>query len=440
MHADIWFHRTGCAQNVGMKSSTLPLSLSVAVAAGLWPSLGQAVDLSGLPSLRLNGFGTVALSHVDGPEGWGLRRDLGYRENQGGSQLRTDSRIGVQANYEITPQWQATAQVLARDRLPQVKPSDSVEWAFLAYQPNDAVTLRAGRMALDVFMMSDQRNVGFAYPWVRPNLEFYGGLPLYGFDGMDAAYEWSRGDARWRVKAAYGDTHTWTPIQPGAPAVEAHLHNGISAVLSREEDGLTVRAAVSVSNIEVNSPASLTQVVQALQSVESVGSPEVAQQANALLTPMAKLSGRVHFAELGVVYDRGPWLIQAEAARIFSDLYSLNAKAAYLAVGRRMADYTVYGVLGWVRPDNKAAERPDWSALGGAAMALGAEASNGLNAGRTRERSVSMGVRWDFHPQAALKVQWDWYDVDDNGAALWSGRDVRGGHPQVGTVALDFVF
>ena len=73
-------------------------------------------------------------------------------------------------------------------------------------------------------------------------------------------------------------------------------------------------------------------------------------------------------------------------------------------------------------------------------MALGAEASNGLNAGRTRERSVSLGVRWDFHPQAALKVQWDWYDVDDNGAALWSGSDVRGGHPQVGTVALDFVF
>ena len=53
---------------------------------------------------------------------------------------------------------------------------------------------------------------------------------------------------------------------------------------------------------------------------------------------------------------------------------------------------------------------------------------------------MALGVRWDFHPQAALKVQWDWYDVDDNGAALWSGSDVRGGHPQVGTVALDFVF
>ena len=56
---------------------------------------------------------------------------------------------------------------------------------------------------------------------------------------------------------------------------------------------------------------------------------------------------------------------------------------------------------------------------------------------------MTLGTRWDFHPQAALKMAWSSTKVQPYGYALWY-RDVRfdGRSSRIDmlSVSLDFTF
>ena len=81
--------------------------------------------------------------------------------------------MGLQRNLNLGSTLSATTQVVARKRAAAAPLSQAIEWAFLAFQPEPAWLLRLGRTSPDVFLYSDVRNHGVAYPWVRPSQEFY---------------------------------------------------------------------------------------------------------------------------------------------------------------------------------------------------------------------------------------------------------------------------
>ena len=131
--------------------------------------LSLAVCLASLPALaveqgeyQFNGFGTVGITHMCGES------DLDYgiqgQTNDGwrGDQL---SKLAVQLRYGITDTLSVTGQL-------GTKPTqDSWEAGpgnlYLAWQANDNLTLRGGRLATPVYMYSETLNVGFSYPWLR---------------------------------------------------------------------------------------------------------------------------------------------------------------------------------------------------------------------------------------------------------------------------------
>ena len=59
---------------------------------------------------------------------------------------------------------------------------------------------------------------------------------------------------------------------------------------------------------------------------------------------------------------------------------------------------------------------------------------------RLHQSGWSVGARWDFHPQAALKLQWDRIHVDANGPGLWTNAGSEAGRAHVATAVVDFVF
>jgi hypothetical protein len=87
------------------------------LAALLWGAaitwLPPAVLAQSADSIRISGFGTLGLTDVAAPNGWGYRRDLG----QSGSTDRTrgdvDSRVGLQLNYMPVSQFELVTQLLA---------------------------------------------------------------------------------------------------------------------------------------------------------------------------------------------------------------------------------------------------------------------------------------------------------------------------------------
>ena len=144
-------------------------------------------------SLRFSGFGTLGAVHADVSEPWGFRRDASQPLHQGGVRGDVDSRFGLQANYAIDNQLEFVGQVQLKRRVSESKPSDSLEWAFASYRPTSDLTIRVGRTSPDIFLLSDYRSVGFAYPWVRPNVETYAILPIFSVEGVDATKVWKFG-------------------------------------------------------------------------------------------------------------------------------------------------------------------------------------------------------------------------------------------------------
>ncbi|MES2089348.1 MAG: hypothetical protein V4532_05145 [Pseudomonadota bacterium] len=405
------------------------------------PVTAQALDLTTSASLRLNGFGTVGITSTHGPDGTGYRRDVSHSNNNGGEQWLTDTRLGLQANYAVNPQLELTTQIVLRDRAKGSKPIDSLEWAFVTYRPTGDVTVRVGRTSPVMFLMTDYRNVGFAYSTVRPNVDFYGTLPLYSINGADVAYDWKSGEARWRVKGivSTGEARTAAPGQETVVTVD--VQSAVGAVITREAHGLTLRASMTSARVAIKKTAEMSQLESALSALQAYPDPTVAAQAHDLQRDLGLSPGRETFAELGFSYDAAPWLFSGEIGRISGALGGGGSTAAYLSIGRRFDDVTLYGIAGRIKPMKRPVQAPDWSSVPvpGTQM-LGQMAAAGINGASFHQHSLSLGLRWDFHPQVALKVQWDQYWVQPNGSALWSAGVEREARPQVGTVLLDFIF
>lgn len=120
--------------------------------------------------------------------------------------------------------------------------------------------------------------------------------------------------------------------------------------------------------------------------------------------------------------------------------------AAYAIVGRRFGNLIPFASVSAFRPAKPAARAEgDWGALLGdpAASVLQATAVHVLNIPRVDQRTLALGLRWDLHPQAALKFQWDRIQVQQNGYGLWSTLDTTSrpdSQVSLLSVTLDWVF
>ncbi|KQW43750.1 MULTISPECIES: hypothetical protein [unclassified Roseateles] len=397
---------------------------------------------SGATGLRISGFGSLGLSHVDAPAGWGYRREL----TQGGSDSSwrhdVDTRLGVQLNYSLGTQFELVAQAIARKRGSYTRDSDALEWAYAAYRPNADWTVRVGRVNLDAFLMADYRNVGYGFTAARPPVELYAMLPT-ALDGADVARSWFQGDAQWRAKlmlgtAQIGDFHTATP---------GRVHDIVGFMLSREESGLLMRGSASRTRIELDL-GGVQDAVDALGQLGSLPIPAVADQALQLRERLGGSDIWATFLELGLRYELGDWQWSAEVVRI-SAAPLVRQLSAYATVGHRLGDWTPFVGYGRTRDAMPVTPTPAWQAVlapvlgpagAGQSQMLGALITDAVNRARVQQSGWSVGTRWDFHPQAALKLQWDRIRVDAGGPGLWTGADGAAAKAHVATAVVDFIF
>ena len=147
--------------------------------------------------MRVSGFGTLGVVHAS-------EREADYtssvmKANGAGGTRRwssdVDTRLGMQLDATLARRWSAVLQVVSEQALDNsYRPR--VEWANGKYQVTPELAVRAGRIALPVFLTADYRKVGYAYPWVRPPVEGYNVLPITSSDGVDATLRWSAGPVR----------------------------------------------------------------------------------------------------------------------------------------------------------------------------------------------------------------------------------------------------
>jgi hypothetical protein len=399
----------------------------------------KPTDASGL---RLSGFGSVGVSHLDEPPGWGYRRELTQPASDAAWRTDVDTRLGVQVNYSLGSQFELVAQAIAKKRGAFAVDSDALEWAYATYRPNAEWTLRAGRVNVDAFLMADYRNVGYGFTTARPPVELYARLPTT-LDGGDVARSWFQGDAQWRVKLMAGST----AIGDTNFTKAGKLSSVLAGMVSREEGGWLLRASVARTRIDFDQ----TEIQAGLAFLGQLGGlpiPAVASQARMLRDRLGANSIPALFYEMGARYELGDWQWSAEFVRVSAAPLTVE-KNAYVTLGHRLGDWTPYVSYGRARNSVALLSPPAWQdalapALGpaGAAQAqqLGIAATSVLNGARLEQSTWSVGARWDFHPQAALKLQWDRVQIPAGGASLWTGSDGTAARATVLTAVVDFIF
>lgn len=393
--------------------------------------------------MTLSGFGTLGYSR-DNANHLGFIRNITQpaSEESRGSFV-TDSSLGIQLNYRPHPEFEAVVQAVARDKK-YATPANSVEWAFLAWRPNEAFDLRLGRVGTDVFMLSDYRNLGYSQLWVRPPTEFYGWIPFFSLDGGDAAYSFRLDDTRVRVKAQVGNAKSYLP----AGANEVHrfeVDKFRDLTLQIERGPWQFKTGYSVFTVG-NQPEMLALLTDPLNQIAAIAPPPISTEAAQASSGLRLDGTKVSYLSLGAAYDDGIWQMQGEVARADADSRLLpSGQAAYVSVGRRFGSLTPYIGASRFSPEHEAfSTASDWSVLGPLAASAQAHAVAVYNTYRIDQSTRTLGLRWDFSSRAALKLQWDRSHIGSYGYGLWQiNNRERGEVPRridVFTITVDFVF
>jgi len=435
--------RTAGLFEAGRRRLAAALVLRVLSIGALLLAGDQAPALAN-ETLRLSGFGTLGYAADNRPDVAPMR-DIGQLPRNGyatGASWKLDSRVGVQFEYKPDQVIELVGQIVARDHF-KADLNSSTELAYLALHPDTRFDVRIGRVGYDAFLMSDHRNVGYAYPWVRPPLEFYGWIPIFSLDGADATYTLNDADARWRIKAQAGTSRFWIPVNSGKGGGYQFKTNNLTGLSATHQSGpLRLKAAHSRFTIASEIPI-FAPMHAGLEQVAAAGTSAIGAEAADLRKELTFQDARISYTTFGAAYDDNTWLAQAELGYSTSTVAVVpHGIMAYVGVARRLGDWMPFFMVSLFHPSSAPrAAANDWGAALNAALRDGAVQT--ANAMRIDQNTIGIGARWDFHRQAAFKLQLDSTRSHPPGDGVWmrdAALNQRSVRLNLLTATLDFVF
>lgn len=113
-----------------------------------------------------------------------------------------DSVVGLQVDARVNERLSVSMQIKGMGFDDTIQ----LEWGYLEYAFQPDLKMRAGRLRMPSFMLSEYMDVGYAYPWVQVPYEVYGWLPFNRYEGLDLRYWVSLGNADIRFNPYFGST------------------------------------------------------------------------------------------------------------------------------------------------------------------------------------------------------------------------------------------
>ncbi|MCG8671839.1 MAG: hypothetical protein MI867_20715 [Pseudomonadales bacterium] len=368
---------------------------------------------------KVSGFLTLGATR-GGDEFLGFRRFVsqeGVFEDEWS--YKTDSVIGVQFDKKFTSNWAATVQLVGRERIKNSF-KESIDWAFLKYRINPNLTARAGRIGMSIYMLSDYRNVGFAYLWARPPTDFYSLIAFDYYDGADIVFNAPLGSGTFKAKFLVGSSEN--KFRFNDSAAEFKLNNMFGASLLWENQTWRFRYGFLSFDFDdsINQVLGTDLVADAFELADAFGWDGADNTADDI---RAEGESALYHA-LGFVYEKLPWTIQGEISYLDTDYDVIKSNITrYISVGYIFDEITVYGMLGKGSQTSSRTKLPDLpDSLSSIPLAVQLRDGAQLlyNASYADQESIAAGARWDLRYDIALKMQLDHIRVEENGTVYWA--------------------
>ncbi len=345
--------------------------------------------------LKFGGFGTLGASHSSQDLGdyvpdSTIPHGAGRSNNWAAG---NDSRIGVQVSAEFTHKISAVLQVIAEYQADNSY-QPAVEWANVKYALTPDAYIRGGRIALPTFLNSDNRKIGYSFPWIHPPVELYRQLAITSSDGIDALYRFEIGGAGNSIKAIYGTNKI-------ERATSISMSNNLWGIFDTLEYG---------------------------SATFRIGYQQRIASSRNLLTGVTGASVQNSDLSIGAAYDPGGWFVMSEWMQRNS---TTKIDAMYVSAGYRIDKLTPFLTYS---QNSQASFLPGFPT----------PTASAIQSAKRSQSTASLGARWDFMKNTDFKLQYDQVKLSDNSNGyltnLPANAILYGTMFHVISAVVDFVF
>lgn len=402
--------------------------------------------------LRLSGagFGTIGAVFSDS-DAFAFRRSV--TQNSGATKsspsLKTDSLLALQliANYHNNL---SAAVQIKWDQRRHNDWRDVISMAFASWQVSPSLHLRAGRVPLDAFMLSEYRHVGIGYPWVRPAPEYYGFVLLDTVDGIDVSYRHRLGSGLVDYRLT-GGKFEFILAEPKHGDFKLDINRLWMANLLYENTHWQYRIGYMNAKIKdfgrrrsdlsnYGPDFDLSRLITSIQQHQvNIALPNLLSVLSEYSLQDSDLS---HLAT-GAQYEQGNWVVQAEIARTqFEKMFGLSGNAGYISLSyhhERLTPFVTWAAIA-TDIDDVTSRFPDSDPK----LQVVLDETLNTDIAQVKQSTFSAGLRWDASNRWALKFQWSYSRVKEGKTALWRSSPSTYITPAVKkinvfSVSLDFV-
>ncbi|GAA5315278.1 MAG: hypothetical protein AseanaTS_04830 [Candidatus Pelagadaptatus aseana] len=290
-----------------------------------------------------------------------------------------DSNYGIQFSSDLGNGLSVTAQLTGKGSNDY---EAELEWAYASYELNDEWTVQGGRMRLPLYHYSDFLDVGYAYHWLRAPVDVYAeGISIY--QGLALRYNTTLGNWDFSSSLHYGNGGN-----DDSDIGDLYLDDYFGLVINATYDWLQLRISQHRVEHYVDGLADIAPAAKAAQYGANTFLATDDDPADIIFTTAAAFA---HFDQLflGAEFtdlqmpDDEKLLVSANAP------FQTEERQAYmLTAGYRMGSLTPH-----VTYTERVVTFGDSQQLGAANKELASS-------------SIIVGLRWDFHPAAAIKFEY----------------------------------
>ncbi|MCH9643507.1 MAG: OprO/OprP family phosphate-selective porin [Gammaproteobacteria bacterium] len=158
--------------------------------------LGKKLGLKNSSKIKINGFMSAGAARTTSPVAYGV---VQHGEVKNTTNYNALSLIGLQVSANLSPSISVATQLVSNGDNTNGNSAYSVnaDYAYLRYQLNNNLQVRAGRFRLPVFMYSETLEVGYSYPWVFLPNEVYRIVPFNNLNGANFIWKGGLGTGGW---------------------------------------------------------------------------------------------------------------------------------------------------------------------------------------------------------------------------------------------------
>lgn len=314
--------------------------------------------------MTVNGFFSMGVTA-------GNKEGVDYQGVTNKENTQYDSILGIQTTYKIDEKTDLTAQFVGKGDEGFKLVSD---WAFISYKINNNLKVRAGRLRLPFYLMSENLEVGVSYPWVRPPCEVYCAAVIDAYEGADILYTFNTGAFSHTIQAFAGVGETATTN------TKLIVNDSAGLNITSQYGDMTFRVGHAVGSLDVEAQPNSTfdNLDKALKAVKLDG---ITQSTGAT------------FSGLGFKYDSAGLYLASEYTSLAIDKgIFADYSSAYLTAGYRFGSWMPYVTYATVKTKDDGDDRRQEAADKLNASSSGLTALSSLAASQAQLKANTPGT------------------------------------------------